>query len=341
MHSRNNTYKLSVIVPCYNVESTVTKCVESIVSCDYGNLEVILVDDGSTDGTRKLIEEISNNYTNVFSFSKCNEGLGLTRNYGIHKASGELITFIDADDYIDKNAYSCMIDNMIDNESDVVFCGFRYVYSNNTREDVFNCKSIYSSNEFIEYMLTTDSPYCGVSACTGIYRKNKLLEMNDIFFSEREYLSEDKVFNFRYVSNIQKITVVDKAFYNYVQHCEGSITNTFKEYKIIAARNKCDYLLSVCIDENLKKEVLKSYLIDISACFMHLFVDDTVKVQDKKQYIPRLCSSINYGYLEKLDKRQLNLKFKIFRNCILNHNYFFIFMMFYINGFMYKNSRGF
>ncbi len=115
---------VSIIVPVYNVESYLERCVRSLVNQTYLNIEIILVDDGSKDGSGRLCDQFSEQYTNVFSYHKENGGLSDARNYGLRKANGDLISFVDSDDWIDINMIRKLVDELEKFGADIVCCEY-------------------------------------------------------------------------------------------------------------------------------------------------------------------------------------------------------------------------
>ena len=115
---------LSIIVPVFNVGCLVKRCIESLINQSYTNIEIIIVNDGSTDDSIKFIEPYLNN-PRIKYFTQTNKGLGEARNVGIRNASGTLITFVDSDDWVDLDLYGIMINNMEKNEADIAICGVK------------------------------------------------------------------------------------------------------------------------------------------------------------------------------------------------------------------------
>lgn len=122
---------ISIIVPIYNVEVYLRRCLESLVHQSYPNIEIILVNDGSKDNSRCICEEYENKYPNVKYFEKENGGLSDARNYGLERASGNLIGFIDSDDWISIDMYQTLLNDMNTFEADIATCGFATVYNSN------------------------------------------------------------------------------------------------------------------------------------------------------------------------------------------------------------------
>ncbi|MGN1327029.1 MAG: glycosyltransferase family 2 protein, partial [Clostridia bacterium] len=111
--------KVSVIVPIYNVEKYITKCLESLANQTLEDIQIILVNDGSTDNSGKIAKEYADKYSNIIYLEKENGGLSDARNYGLKYATGDYISFVDSDDYVNKELYSNLI-NYMNNDYDMV-----------------------------------------------------------------------------------------------------------------------------------------------------------------------------------------------------------------------------
>lgn len=120
---------ISIIVPVYNAENTIGTCVDSLVRQSHNLLEIILVDDGSTDNSGKICDELAIKDNRIKVIHKENEGVSVARNTGINKAAGYAITFVDADDTLDINAVSLMLNKMLNNDCDIVMCDYSIIYS--------------------------------------------------------------------------------------------------------------------------------------------------------------------------------------------------------------------
>ena len=125
--------KISVIVPAYNAEKTIGKCLETLVNQTYDNMEIIVIDDGSKDGTLKILKDYQKKYPNKFIIiSRENKGIGYTRNEGIKKATGKYLGFIDSDDYVELEMYEHLLEHMRKTKSDIVVCDY-YQFDENKR----------------------------------------------------------------------------------------------------------------------------------------------------------------------------------------------------------------
>jgi len=132
--------KLSVIIPVYNRERIIKRCVESILAQTYNHIELIVVDDGSTDQTLSICKQIEANYSNVIVISKPNGGVVSARKAGIARATGNFITFVDSDDWIEKDAYENMMSKFQNDSIDAVALGSYCVRSPSEKQSVFTSK---------------------------------------------------------------------------------------------------------------------------------------------------------------------------------------------------------
>lgn len=125
-------HKISIIVPVYNRESCIQDCITSILSQTYTNIELILIDDGSTVDTSRLCDLAAANDKRVFSYHKENEGVSVARNMGIEKATGDYIQFVDSDDTVSRYMTARLVNEMLQHKTDSVLCGYKWI--SNKRE---------------------------------------------------------------------------------------------------------------------------------------------------------------------------------------------------------------
>ena len=128
--------KVSVIVPVYNVEKYIRKCLDSLVNQTLEDIEIIVVNDGSKDSSIDILKEYAEKHNNIKVYEKENGGLSDARNYGLQFATGKYIAFLDSDDYVDVNLYKRMYEKAKAEDSDMVECNFYWVYDNKTKKDI-------------------------------------------------------------------------------------------------------------------------------------------------------------------------------------------------------------
>lgn len=222
-----NDIVLSIIVPIYNMSNYLDRCIKSLINQSYKNMEIILVNDGSTDNSIEICKHYARMYSNIKVYSKENTGLGATRNYGIQFANGEYVGFVDSDDYVDCNMYEDLIYITKNNKCDIGICGYEEVYDNNfisTDEDI-NLEYIIESNkmEIIKKYLLLEIP---TFAWNKIYRRDFLVEFG-IKFSEGCYY-EDINMVAKVIQYCNKVAITNNKYYKYFQR-NNSIMHTYTE----------------------------------------------------------------------------------------------------------------
>lgn len=213
---------ISVIVPVYNVERYLNRCIDSIINQTYKKLEIILIDDGSTDNSKKICNEYANENKKIKAIFKKNGGLSDARNKGIESATGKYITFVDPDDYVEKNFIETMYNNIIKYNADISIVGFKNVYEkkNNNEENKVDDRGIkfYNSKEAIEKLFDKNS--FNNYAWNKLYKKSLF---DSIKFPVNKKM-EDLGTMYKLFSLAKKIIYQNIELYNYVIR-DGSITN--------------------------------------------------------------------------------------------------------------------
>lgn len=211
--------KITVIVPAYNVEQYLEKCLDSILSQDFEKLEVIVVDDGSTDDSPKIAEAYKEKYPNIVKvLHQSNRGLGGARNTGIKNATGKYILFVDSDDTIKAGMLSTLYNTIEIGEADIIFFGIEYV----DEEDRVLARRQEFEEEYLEFTLQ-EQPYIFVKdafVCDKMYR-TELFTKNNIYFLEGVWY-EDLNVESKLILYTKKMIFINKSFYKYLQR-NGSI----------------------------------------------------------------------------------------------------------------------
>ncbi len=206
--------KVSVIIPVYNIENYIDKCLESVVNQTIDELEIIIVNDGSTDSSKDVIDKYMAKYNNKIKYlEKENGGLSSARNYGLKYATGEYIAFLDGDDYIELDTYKEMYEKAKKENADMVECDFLWEYPNKVKKDIG--KIYLSKNEMIEKVR--------VVAWNKLIKK-EIIEKENLEFPEG-LRYEDIEFCYKLVPYLNKVSFVKKPFVHYVQR-KTSIANT-------------------------------------------------------------------------------------------------------------------
>lgn len=216
--------KISIIVPVYNVEKYVEKCIQSLINQSYKNIEIILVDDGSNDRSNKIIDEYAKVDSRILTIHQKNKGVSAARNAGLKVATGEYVGFVDPDDYVDYQMYETMLKKIELNMSDLAVCGFSKVTELSDKEEIFEIKDeLLSPKKCVEDLFDFRGGYAiKPSVWNKLFRRDKI---GDLKFDENIGISEDLKFVVQYILKCNSIVYVKQAFYKNLQR-DGSITRS-------------------------------------------------------------------------------------------------------------------
>lgn len=219
--------KLSFVIPVYNVENYLLECCESILKQSTCDCELILVDDGSTDRSSQIVDEIADAYKNVVAVHKQNGGLASARNRGFDIASGEFVSFIDSDDRISGHCLLPILQELEKSSTDILFLDSCKFYPDGSKKSVgyhIESKAINgkSKGEVLKYLASL--PKFPDSACMKIYRRQFLLD-SVLRFPEDGRVAEDLNYVLESFIAAKSYSALDVAFYEYRQNRTGSITN--------------------------------------------------------------------------------------------------------------------
>ncbi len=212
--------KISVIVPVYNVEKYLDKCVKSIVNQTYTNLEIILVDDGSPDNCPIMCDKWGKKDNRIKVIHKENGGLSSARNAGLDSASGSYVAFVDSDDWIDTDALEKMLSSAYENNADIVSAGFYFETLESTNIQILTEQS-YTDNDIVFNLLMDN---IRPEVCGKLYHFRLI---GDLRFDENVKYAEDLPFNFNIMLNAQRFYNMNTCCYHYLQGNENSITSSY------------------------------------------------------------------------------------------------------------------
>ena len=220
---------ISVIIPMHNAERYIGRAITSVLAQTYKDFEVVIIDDGSTDNSLHFCELADEKYKQIHVFTQTHKGVGAARNYGIANSFGDLLFFLDADDYIRKDALKKLHDSHLESEADMVAGGTLRV---STKKAIspktlspFN-KKVLDKNDIVYCMrdyLNTNDVYLA-SHCWGrLYRKD-FIEQHCIKFNESMRIGEDGEFNINYLTYTKTLVVVDEPLYYFQMHDSASLS---------------------------------------------------------------------------------------------------------------------
>ena len=267
---------VSIVVPIYNVEKYLDRCIESIVKQTYQNIEIILVDDGSPDHCPAMCDEWAGKDARIKVVHKQNAGLGMARNTGMDHAEGKYIFFFDSDDYVDCTIVEKCVASAEQNEADAVVFGRCDVYDDGrvSPKKITSSKLFFHEeeikNELLPGMFTYKMGF-GVSVWGKMYRFEAFKKLGIRFVSEREIISEDAYFALVFFSKIQIVSIVPEALYFYYKR-GTSLSRMYKADR----QQKNDIFLSVMIDY-IQKNRLPKILEDHVAARYQMFSISAMK----------------------------------------------------------------
>ena len=260
--------KVSVIVPIYNVENYLEKCIQTLVSQTIQDIQIILVNDGSKDNSIQIIKEFIEKYPNkIMYLEKENGGLSDARNFAIPQATGEYIAFLDADDYVELNMYEKMYELAKKENSDMVECDFYWEYPNKVKKDtgiIYNTKE-----EMIEKIR--------VVAWNKLIKRT-ILQKSKIKFP-KGYQYEDVEFTYKLIPSLDKVSFLKEPCVHYIQR-KNSISNSYNE----RTREIFDILEHV-INFYKEKEIFDKYRVQLEYIYTRYLLCSSllriVKIKDK------------------------------------------------------------
>lgn len=238
---------ISVIVSIYNVQAYVEKSVQSIVNQTYKNLEILLVDDGSTDNSGKLCDAFAKNDERIKVIHKVNGGLSSARNEGIKVATGEYIAFVDGDDWIDEDMYEGMLSAILKHDADIAICNYKEISKKGIRDTSSDDIVVFEGRETLKVFIEEDVNYQIQNAAWNKLYKRSL--MGELRFPEGK-LFEDIVYTTKLLAGSKRAVYVNKAYYNYIFDRSDSIMNSKKVERLLtdqipAYQEKGEFLLSI------------------------------------------------------------------------------------------------
>lgn len=263
---------ISVIVPVYNVEKYIHKCIDSILNQTYENLEIILVDDGSPDNSGRICDEYAEKDKRIMVIHKENQGVSSARNVGLDRMNGTYVIFIDSDDWVENNCIEILYNKAKENDADVVLCGYNRVVGGN--KEIINSQNKEKQFNSTDYLINVLNPQTGFGFCHMKLFNKKCI--SDIRFQEDLLVGEDALFNEEISKNIRKAIFVKQNLYNYRIN-ENSVVKRFdvnyvEKYLKSMKRNK-KYIFNNYKENGIIKQNYYNYvayhvlLIAVNYCY--------------------------------------------------------------------------
>lgn len=294
---------ISIIIPAYNVEKYIEQCLNSVLNQTYENLEIIVLNDGSTDNTKQIIDSFADRDYRLKIIHKENTGVSDTRNIGLEIAKGDYIGFVDSDDEIKPEMYQTLLSDITNNEADIAHCGFELITKTSTK--VFNGTNeihIQSQKKAITSLLKGD--IFEPSIWNKLYKKHVLKNLK---FDKEIKFNEDLLFNVEAFKQSQKIVFHDVPLYKY-KYNENSASRNTNIYTIQQSVLKVTEILNEKLSdlniEEIRSQFYVNKLISIYRALYDTHQSKTVLGNDVRKLLKE--STNKY-----LDFRTLYLKFSL------------------------------
>ena len=310
--------KYSVIIPVYNVEKYINRCLKSILSQRYNDLEIILIDNGSTDRSGSICDIYANEGANISVYHIENHGVGSARNFGLSKARGEFIYFVDSDDYLVGNLFAEFEDKLVPDLDLLVFSYYnsfeQELTERNRTKKCLPYSGLYDKNDFIKIftdLFLSDMLY---TVWNKFYRREFLIKTNISF--EKYELGEDVRFNLNVYRNVNKVYLSQDSYYVYVIGRKGSAMSGYnpkrlqyqlQELKLVDSLLKDWHIDSSNLDNTVKARILMGNIYNISK--QKLLVTKKVKL------IKEICKSKDIADFIRNDSSILNPLIKMLLRC--------------------------
>lgn len=278
------TKKFSIIVPVYNCQDYISRCIESVLNQNTKDLELILINDGSTDSSKTMIEEYKKDSELIKVINKKNEGVSKARNIGLKEATGKYILFLDADDYLEEN-YIKEINEILKKYKNVELINFGFYsdvedmeFNNLSRDEITYKDKFYKDKKSLakDFVDLWDNTML-YNIWNKVYIK-KIIDENNIKFPKSNW-GEDVEFNRLYLNAIKNMYNSNKCFYHYIRERNGAATKNYKENLFEIRKNEFKEFNEYFESWNIKKDKYyefscRRYIERILGCIENIYCSD-------------------------------------------------------------------
>lgn len=273
---------ISVIVPVYNVEKEIRRCLDSIQNQTYHNIEVIAVNDGSTDNSGTILDEYEERYPNIKVVHKDNEGVTSARLSGIKKACGEWVGFVDGDDYIESDMFEMLFSNAKKYNADISHCGYQMVFDDGRVRYFHNTGCLVEQDRRTGLIDLLDGSKIEPGLCNKLFHRNLFHSLLHTECMPTDIkINEDLLMNFFLFSAAEKSVFEDQCKYHYIVRNNSASRKKINQHRIVDPIKVKEIILEN-IDENILENAQKAYLSTcINAYNSLLFADKNDFLEEK------------------------------------------------------------
>nr|WP_263325073.1 glycosyltransferase family 2 protein [Neobacillus sp. Marseille-Q6967] len=315
--------KISIIVTIFQVEEYLERCIQSVLNQTFKDFELILVDNGSTDGSSKICNQYKKKDGRIKFVQKNHGSIASGRNFGLKHATGEYIQFMDADDFMAHDMLEKMYHTIFQRNSDLITCGYKKMYVNENDEEYFvNCEvedRIYNKEEFLPVCAKYCENFILYFVWNKLYRAD-IIRSNDIRFDESITRSEDVLFNFEFIKNSNRFIFIKESLYIYNRSNVNSTSKGFQiqdvEMQGITYDRIRDYLSKQGVYQSNERHLEHQYAVTMFSLIAQAYIT-SLKVSNKvrQNYIKSILDNrrtqkalqyySNSGFLTNIIKYKL------------------------------------
>lgn len=297
----NEKFKISIVIPIYNLQDELLRCVDSIKKQTHKNIEIILVDDGSNDNTCEVIRRLVESDKRIISIYKKNGGVTSARMEGIKQATGDYIGFVDGDDEIEANMYEVLLANAIKYQADISHCGYQMVFADGRVHYFYNTGRFVEQDKLTGVKDLLSGVVVEPGLCNKLYRRELfdcLLDTGVMDMSIK--INEDLLMNFHLFRRANKSVFEDRCPYHYIVRATSASRQKLNEHKIYDPIRVKQIILAYC-DANMKEAAVKALLTTCVYGYCTLVLEK--KGYIKEQSDIRGVIEKYFSYVERLPKR--------------------------------------
>ena len=333
---------ISIIIPLYNTSNYIRRCLESIIEQTYKAIEIIVIDDGSTDNSVHIIKEFFSFDERIRIIQKKNSGVSDSRNLGIENAQGKWICFVDSDDYIEKDYIEILYNYSIKNDVDIVYSGIKVINGDNIILKTNNCEAKILRDAGIKDVMRSLIDNCAlednnINLQVLGYPVAKLFKksiVEDIKFEREISIREDALFNMDVLNNANRILMVGYFGYNYIIRPNSTMEKFHDNYdkEVFVYLKKCK---ERCERYNLGNQsynisVLYTYMMWIKLFLMH--EKSYIKKIEKFKLLRKSFNNpIWYDAFYNVDEDKLKFQYRLLRKLYIKKSYLGIQVLYYLS----------
>lgn len=323
---------ISIIIPVYNAEAYIHKCVESILNQSYKSFEIILINDGSTDNSGSICDEYAKKDNRIIVQHKVNGGVSSARNKGIDMASGEYILFVDSDDWIEPNALEILLTHINMNNSDVIIFSLVTDLFSNDKLIKSYTKGFYKKHEISVQELRSNFLYylnsSGLHPSWMYLFKGNIITNERLYFNNNLVLYEDFDFNLRYLKYCNKISFIPEVLYHYNVNASINQLEKRNKFNIVSdintvCRSLFDFLKYTGNNNSVSKQTYAYVLPMYNLCLRKIVIHRReTSYKEKFNILSQLRN--DKIFRELIDKYAITLRFYRLLNNLVNRQFYLL-----------------